>query len=176
MKLVKNALVAAVLASASLTAFAGPITDIVNPSPDITVSTTSFAAYLHDITDNGYDPILQTITSALLTIHLTDDGGSEDFTFDIGSLGTSQQFTGKNVSGGSGDSFPITLVASLPDLIADGKLNISVTSQSGSFQFADSTLTAQVVNRTPAALPEPGTLALASLAIASLGFTRRKRM
>jgi hypothetical protein len=175
MKLLQNALVAAGLASASLTALAGPITDIVNPSPDITVSTTSPAAYTHDITDNGYDPILQTITSALLTIHLTDEGGSEAFTFVISSGGTLQQSGGTNVDG-NGDSFPIALVASLPDLIADGKLNVSITSQSGSFQFADSTLTAQVVNRPPAALPEPGTLALASLAIGGLGSARRKKV
>jgi hypothetical protein len=166
-------------------AIAVPITDVVNPS-DTTIAagstptpcpagftcTSGALSFVHDITDNGFT-LGSTITSATLAIHLTDlGGGSESYRFDVGAT---QTFSSVNVpGGGSTDTFALT-GASLADLALDGKITVVVNGLSGNFEFADSTLTAQVTPGPSVTVPEPGSLALLSVALAAFGTTRRRK-
>lgn len=172
-----KAMAATFLTLASATAFAIPITDIVDPSPDVVISFGgSPFIYQHDITDNGFSPLLQTITSAILTVHLFDgdNKGNEEFQFLIGNGGTSQIYSDTNVNNGaSGAPYSISLVAALSDLQADGKLNVQLSAQSGSYTFTDSTLVAQVTSRS--AVPEPGILALLGIGLLGAGAARRRK-
>ena len=177
------------------TALAIPIADTVNPT-DITLTSGSVLSpcpsgftcasgsitFTHNILDDGFT-IGSIVNSATLAIHLTDtDNGNEDYQFIIGAGQTS---SGSNVTNGSvGDTLTIPLIAaSIADLQADGLLSITVKSTSRTFQFADSTLTAQV---TPvsngggggngiAAVPEPMTLALLGIPALGLALTRRRK-
>lgn len=174
---------------AATPASANPITDTVDPTDTtiafgstpscpagFTCSTTSALSFVHDITNNGFNDG-DIITSATVAIHLTDSTGSEDYTFTIGS----QTFSSKNVPGGGGGSTDVITfdVSSLADLELDGKIDITVSSTSGNFIFADSTLTAQVTSsvRNPdavAVVPEPATLALFGLGFLGFAASRRK--
>jgi hypothetical protein len=180
-------LAAATLFCAALAtpAFAIPITDVVNPAdtsitdgstpspcPSGFTCTSGKLSFVQDITDNGFT-LGSLITSAAIAIHLLDaGGGSEAYTYTIGAA---QIFSSVNVPGGSGstDTVPLS-AASIADLMADGKITISVASTSGTFEFADSTLTAQV---TPAAtgIPEPSLTSLLVLAFATMIFFLRRR-
>ena len=164
---------------AATPASAIPITDTVDPSPDITITTTTPTSFVHDITDNGF-VVGDTITGATVAIHLVDEsgGGSEDYTFVIGTSG--QTFSDTNVpSGGGGETSIITFtIGSIADLALDGKITIQVTSTDGSFLFADSLLTAQVTKRDvtpPGQVPEPSTLLLLGAAFAAFGWRVRRR-
>lgn len=178
------------LASALLaagTASAIPVTDFVNPSPDLTITTGTPYVFTHDLTD-GLDAFVvgfDTITSAILSIHLIDflNKGKEEFAFTIGSGSATQTVTGKDINNGSqGVWFEIPLVAALHDLITDGKLNVTLTAKSGSFEFADSSLTAEVTRgvavqpTNPTLIPEPGSLLLLGAGLLGIGMTGRKAL
>jgi hypothetical protein len=166
-------------------AVAIPVTDIVNPT-DTTITSGSTPSpcplgftcssgslsFVHDITDNGFT-LGSIVTAASLAIHLMDDTGSEGYTFNVGAA---QTFSSVNVPGGAGstDTFALN-AASIADLLADGKITVTVNATSGSFAFADSTLIAQVTVGPSATVPEPGILALLSLALAALASTKRRR-
>jgi hypothetical protein len=76
----------------------------------------------------------------------------------------------------SGRTYDISLVASLADLAADGSLNVILTAQSGSYQFADSTLTAQITRGEGplTSVPEPAPLALLGIGLLGISVYRRK--
>src|SRR6476646_8021678 len=100
--LIKRVVLSAVLllgAAFAVPAVAIPITDVVNPS-DTTISfgstpscpsgftcSSGSLSFVHDITDNGFT-LGSVITSATLGIHLTDEGGSEGYTFNVGAAQT----------------------------------------------------------------------------------------
>jgi len=172
-----------------------PIPDTVNPT-DTTITlgstptpcptgftcTTSALSFVHDITDDGF-ALVDTIISARVAIHLEDPsgGGSEDYTFSIGLA--AQTFSDNNVPSGGGGSTDIVtfLVPALADLQADGKISITVSSTLGSFQFADSLLTAEVTKfvsvpgPTQTQIPEPSTLLLLGAGLAAFGWRFRRR-
>jgi hypothetical protein len=178
MKTCFKGLFATLLALASATALAIPITDIVDPTPDPLITVGSPYSFVHDITDNGYNPLTQTITSALLTVSLYDKDtkGNETFQFLIGSGGTSQTYSDSNVdNGAAGADYAISLVAALADLQADGKLNVQLSAQTGDFVFTQSKLEAQVSTRS-AAVPEPGILALLGIGVLGVGAALRKKV
>jgi hypothetical protein len=177
---------------AATPASAVPITDFVDPA-DTTITvgstpspcpagftcTTSALSFVHDITDSGFVVGLDSITSATVAIHLTDENGSEDYTYTIG---VGQIETASNVPTNSTDVYTLT-VGSLADLQADGMISVTITitsaNNNNSFNFADSLLTAEVTrgefvpeqNETP----EPGTLLLLGAGVAAFGWRSRRR-
>ena len=169
------------------TASAIPVTDFVNPSPDLTITTGAPYVFTHDMTD-GLDAFMvgfDTITSAILSVHLIDfvNKGKETFSFTIGNGSAAQTLSGKDINNGSqGVWFEIPLVAALHDLVADGKLNVTLTATSGSYEFADSRLTAEIMRgvavqpANPTVVPEPGSLLLLGAGLFGIGMTGRRAL
>ena len=189
----RRALLAAAVLSAlwaTAPAHAVPITDFVNPADTSIIlgSTptpcpagftcgTSFLSFVHDITDDGFS-VGDTITSATVAIHLTDDNGSEDYTYLIG---VGQTESASNVPTNSTDTYTLS-VGSLADLQDDGKIDIKITITSAnnnlSINFADSTLTAQVTPQGRVGttdVPAPATPLLLATGLTMFGWRFRRR-
>ena len=175
-----------------------PITDFVNPTDTLTMSDSTpspcpagFACvpgaltYLHDITDNGFVIGLDIITSATIAIHLTDQfvtgPNNETYRYDIGTVPQTSTCGAGNCVPNGGVTDTITLDSSaLADLVADGKISVTVSSSSGNLLFADSLLTVvteQVTEFVPriSNVPEPSTLLLLVAGLAGLGSRFQRR-
>ncbi len=134
---------------------------------------------MHNITDNGF-ALADVIDSATVAIHLTDENGSEGYTYTIG-LGQTE--TAVNVPSSSTDTYTLT-AGSLADLQADGMISVTITitsaNNNNSFNFADSTLTAEVtkfgeVRPNQNEIPEPSILLLLGAGVAAFGWRSRRR-
>jgi hypothetical protein len=172
-------------------AWAGPVTDtwsdpagailldLSNSNQPIPGVSSSYA-YQHDITDDGFS-LGDTITSAVLSVSVSDTGGSETYQYEIG-LGPNQTTVFSNVPNERLDVVVLAAL-SLADLQLDGIIDVVIritsdTNNQEGLYFVSSSLTAQVTpnSTTPAALPAPGTLALVAFGVAGLGWRRRRRL
>jgi len=165
------------------------LTDVVDPSPDYLFpgngGANALHAFTHNMVDDGYNAGADPISSISLVLRFTDesnDGAAElvAFNFDGVSFGP-QTIT----SGGA--TFSATFSdPSLVALLADGVLNVTLENVGittgnpdgrSDFRFLDSTLTVNVERDsvTTARVPEPGTLALAGLALCAGGLLWRSR-
>jgi hypothetical protein len=133
--------------------------------------------YTHSILDD-FNPAEYQITSVSLDIWLADDPGESSrvnekvsFSWD-GSAPT----TGKEVDGSiwcffgcDWDRFSLVPNAGL---LSDGKLAVTVKSNSGDFYFKRSLLT---VTGRAISVPEPTTLGLLGMSLLGMGFVSRRR-
>lgn len=189
MNCVKNVSASLALMAVIGTASAIPVTDLIDPSPDVTISVGSPYTFIHDITDgaNGYVAAYDTLVSALLTINLIDNVNKdqETFQFAIGGNGAVLQlYNGSNVNNGNtGAAYQIALAAALGDLSADGLLSVTLSASAGDYLFSSSFLSAEITRGgdsdsdqvAAAAVPEPGTLALLGLGFVGMSLIRKRR-
>ena len=184
MKVIKKALLslACVMAvGTSVPANALVITDMLEANPDIFITkglSMQSYTYVHNLIDDGFVPGIDHIGSAMLSIRLTDTTSNEDSFITVGlgqiEIGGNVDNNSQNLPSPAGTFVNFALSAvSLADLMLDGMLSVTVSSTNRSFYFADSTLTASVVDR-PASVPEPLTMALMGIGLLGIGASRRK--
>jgi hypothetical protein len=154
-------------------------TDIVNPvdvklTDGGQVETYSFT---HNIIDNGFNSATDQIISAEIDLSFGDD--ENDFWL-IGATET-VRIRLDNVT--QGNPFEVntgiySFNVKTQFLQTDGSLTVFLEARSGDFYFKDSRLDVYA-NRTapaPAAVPEPGSMALMGLGMLGLGMAARRKM
>lgn len=175
----KFALAAAVFASSSLAnahVITTPLEQTYTPSTSFAttffnVTTTTPFTYTFDFTDAFYGYIAgsDTIETASLSVQLYDRyGGNETYKF----LLNSDTFLNDTdtPNGRLYDKLPIT-GAFLSNLSKDGKITLTVSSSSGTFQVGAVTL--NVVETRD--VPEPLSLSLIGVGLAGMVFMRRRK-
>lgn len=154
-------------------------TDIVNPSNDVKLTDggqVETYTYTHNIVDNGFNSATDLITSAEIDISLGDDESDNWF------FGAEETVRIRLDNVTQGNAFEVnTGVYSFnvmtQFLQTDGSLVVFLEARSGDFYFKDSRLDVYA-NRTetPAAVPEPGSMALMGLGMLGLGFAARRKI
>jgi hypothetical protein len=150
-------------------------TDIVNPANDVTVGSGSTYTFTHNIVDNGFNSATDLITSADIGISLKDNDvdilfwNLENVRIKLDNVTIANSF--------EVDTDIYHFNVSTTYLQTDGSLTVTLQSLDGDFIFKDSQLDVYA-NRTaaPAAVPEPGSMALMGLGMLGLGFAARRKI
>ena len=167
--------VTALLGPAALAGATTVYTDIYDPE-DLLLSATGTASttWTFDIIDNGYQPGFEEVQSAIVTMHLCDDKGQQDY------WESAELQVGENVfdwtlttqgPGPDGDVVSFVLT-SLMELSATGRVVATITATYGDFYFNDATLAATA--EPVATVPVPGALLLVGPGLGVLAAIRRK--
>jgi len=161
-------------------AHASPLSfeDVYNPT-DVQFSRTGLhtLAFTHDLTHAGFDPASDTLTSVNLSLFFHDDGDPSAEKVDIT---LDQLWTVNNATIASGAG-PTLFTFDVATLVApDGKLNVLLSRQNGTFYFEKSVLDAAgtrggggstvPVPATPVA--EPASMLLLGSGLVALGLRR----